>query len=115
MYRITTPTHTYTLPMTTSSLKEIVVTYKQTLIPKIDLPSASVTITKHYQDGTLPSGMTLDDKKVIIRLTQEETKQFDAKFPIVSQVRVLTNDDDSYASQYFQVDVENVLNEEVLS
>lgn len=105
MYRVTTPTHTFTLPLDTSTLKEIQVSYKQ----------GNLKLIKHYQDGTLPPGMTLDDKKVIIRLTQEETKQFDADYAVVSQVRVLTNDDDAFASQYFQVDVENVLNEEVLS
>ena len=105
MYRVTTPTHTFTLPLDTSTLKEIQVSYKQ----------GNLKLIKHYQDGTLPSGMTLDGKKVIIRLNQEETKQFDADYPVVSQVRVLTNDDDAFASQYFQVDVENVLNEEVLS
>lgn len=50
MYRATTPTHTFTLPIETSTCSEILVSYKQ----------GSVTINKHYQDSTLPEGMSLD-------------------------------------------------------
>ena len=105
MYRVTTPTHTFTLPIQTATCKEIQVTYKQ----------GETTILKHYQNATLPSGMTLDGKNVIIKLTQEETKAFNARFGVVAQVRVLTNDDDAFASQIFTVSVNDVLNEEILA
>ena len=105
MYRVTTPTHTFTLPMNTQYLKEIQIMYKQ----------GGLKITKHYQDGTLPSGMTLDGKKVIIKLTQEETKQFDARGNVAIQVRVLTDDDDAFASQIFTLGIDEVLNEDILS
>ena len=104
MYRVTTPTHTYTLPMDTSTLAEIQVTYKQ----------GDVSLVKHYQDGALPEGMTLDGPDVVIDLTQEETKAFAAPMPVRSQVRVLTASGKSYASQVFTVSVSEVLNEEVL-
>lgn len=39
MYRATTPTHTFTLPMDTSNCLEILVTYKQ----------GNVQLDKHYQ------------------------------------------------------------------
>lgn len=104
MYRVTTPTHTFTLPIETSSCKEIQITYRQ----------RSTELVKHYQDSTLPSGMTLDGKNVIIRLTQEETKAFQAK-PAEVQVRVLTTGEDAYASQVFKIWIDEVLNEEILS
>ena len=104
MYRVTTPTHTYTLPMDTATLSEIQVTYKQ----------GSVSLVKHYQDGVAPPGMTVDEDKVMIRLTQEETKAFAAPTPVRSQVRVLTDDGSAYASQQFSIAVGEVLNEEVL-
>lgn len=103
MYRLTTPTHTFTLPINTALCSEILVTYKQ----------ARTTVNKHYQDGTLPPGMTLDDKTIIIQLTQEETKKF-AEGTVSIQVRVLTNAGQAFASQIFRAINNDVLNEEVL-
>lgn len=104
MYRATTPVHTFTLPIETNTCKEIQVTYKQ----------GHTMLVKHYQDNTLPDGMTLDGKKVIIRLTQEETLKFCPNDAARVQVRVLTDDDSAYASQRFKVSITNVLNEEIL-
>lgn len=103
MYRVTTPTHTYTLPIETSSCKEILVSYRQN----------NVLLEKHYQDGTLPSGMTLNGKEVIVNLTQAETKAFD-KGKIDAQVRVLTTANKAFASQIFTVTHKDVINEEIL-
>lgn len=103
MYRVTTPTHTYTLPIETSTCKDILVSYKQN----------NVRLEKHYQDGTLPSGMTLDGKKVIVNLSQVETKKF-VKGSVDSQVRVLTNADKAFASQHFTISIKDVNNEEIL-
>ena len=105
MYRVTTPTHTFTLPIETSTCKEILVTYEQ----------GNETLEFHYEDNTLPDGMTLVNKDVMIRLTQEQTKAFSAKKPIVVQIRVLTSDDEAFASQIFKVFVNDVLNDEVLA
>ena len=52
---------------------------------------------------------------MIVKLTQEETKAFNSRFSVYTQVRVLTNDDDAYASQIFTVKVNDVLNEEILA
>lgn len=104
MYRATTPIHTFTLPIQTSNCKEIQVTYRQ----------GPAKVVKHYQDGVLPEGMTLDEDKVIIKLTQAETLKFCPKDPAYVQVRVLTTDDSAYASQRFKVSINNVLNEEIL-
>ena len=104
MYRVTTPTHTFTLPIQTSSCKEVQVTYKQN----------NTELVFHYQDGTLPDGMTFDGKDVIIRLSQEQTKAF-KPFIVQTQVRVLTTGNDAYASQVFNVSINEVLNDEVLT
>ena len=104
MYRVTTPTHTFTLPIETDTCAEILVSYKQ----------RDVQLDKHYQDGVLPSGMTLSGKTVVIVLTQEETKAF-RKGSVSVQVRVLTNANKAYASQMFTVDNNQVLNEEILA
>lgn len=103
MYRVTTPTHTYTLPIETSNCKEILVSYKQN----------NVLLEKHYQDGTLPSGMTLNGNDVIVNLTQAETKAFkNGKIDV--QVRVLTNANKAFASQMFTITHKDVINEEIL-
>ena len=104
MYRVTTPTHTFTLPINTNVCKEIQVTYEQ----------GSTELVKHYQDGVLPDGMTIDGETVVINLTQEETKRF-KKGAVKVQVRVLTNADKAFASQIFSVKANDVLNDEVLA
>lgn len=104
MYRATTPTHTFTLPIDTSTCKEILVTYKQN----------KTKLDKHYQDSTLPSGMTLDGANVIIKLTQAETLMFSHDHSVYAQVRVLTVDDSAYASQRFKISINDVLNEDIL-
>lgn len=104
MYRVTTPTHTYTLPIETSNCKEVLVSYKQN----------NVLLEKHYQDETMPSGMTFDGKMVIVNLTQAETKAF-SKGKIDVQVRVLTNANKAFASQIITVTNKDVINEEILA
>lgn len=104
MYRATTPTHTFTLPINTSDCLEIQVTYKQ----------GGVVLVKHYQDNVLPSGMALDGKDVIISLTQEETLMFSENSKAKVQVRVLTQTNDVMASQKFPVKIQGVLNGEIL-
>ena len=107
MYRVTTPTHTFTLPIQTSTCVKIKVTYRQ----------LATKLSKLYQDQTLPTGMELDGKKVIVKLTQDETKQFNATDPdnpVYAQVRVRTEGGDVFASQKFKVSLEDVLDDEVL-
>lgn len=104
MYRATTPTHTFTLEVNTSACDEILVTYKQ----------GAVTLDKHYEDNTLPDGMTLDGKKVIIKLTQEESLMFaEGKFAEV-QLRARMGAD-VLATKKFKVIINGVLNEEILA
>ena len=105
MYRATTPTHTFTLPDQAASYAEIHITYKQN----------STELIKHSENGVLPPGMSFDDKDVIIRLTQDETKLFIANKFVYIQVRVLTSGGDVYASKVFTCKINDVLNDEVLS
>lgn len=102
-YRVTTPTHTFILPIDTSECSVIQVTYKQ------DCKS----LVKKYADGVLPSGMMLDEDSVVISLTQEETKAFKVG-SVEVQMRVLTNGGEAYASDIFTVGVTKVNNEEIL-
>lgn len=104
MYRATTPTHTYKLPIQTSDCKIIKVIYKQ----------GETKIVKYYMGNTEADGMTLDGDKVIIKLTQEETLMFNAKEPVSAQIRVLTNDDDAFASRRFRIAVNETQDEEIL-
>ena len=104
MFRATTPTHTFTLDVSTSTCDEILVTYK------ID----DVVLNKHYENGTLPAGMTFDNKKVIIKLTQEETLTFPAGKPVKVQLRARIGTD-VLDTSIFKVTVNEALNEEILS
>ena len=103
MYRVTTPTHTFTLPLDTSEFSKIQITYNQ----------KGNVLVKEYKDGTLPSGMTLDEKDVVLNLTQEETKLFSVG-AVGVQVRAKTNGGKAYASNKFKVSVVEVFNEEIL-
>lgn len=103
MYRVTTPTHTFTLPDAANTYSVIQIAYRQ----------KSVNLVKQYEDGTAPSGMELDGNNVIIMLTQEETKQFSAGSAKV-QVRVLTAQGEALASKIFTISIDDVINEEVL-
>ena len=105
MYRATTPPYTYTLPIETSTCKEILVTFKQ----------GCTVINKHYQDGVLPPGMTLNGKHVYVELTQEETLKFNEGKSALTQIRVLTSADKAYASKKFGIQIKDVLNEEILA
>jgi len=104
MYRATTPTTTFTLEVETSSLAQVLVTFKQD----------DVSLNKHYRNGTLPSGMTFDGKKVIVKLTQEESLLFDEGKQTYAQLRAKTLAGDAVATKKFPVNVHSSLNEEIL-
>lgn len=103
MYRVTTPTNSFTLPFSTDECSVIQVTYKQN----------DKVLTKQYENGVCPSGMALDDDTILLSLTQEETKSF-SKGKVTAQVRVLTTGGKAYASQKFTIGVNDVQNEDIL-
>ena len=104
MYRATTPTTTFTLEVEASSLSQVLVTFAQD----------DVKLNKHYRNGTLPDGMTFDDKKVIVKLTQEETLLFDEGKQTYAQLRAKTSSGDVVETKKFNVVVHSSLNEEIL-
>ena len=103
MYRATTPTHTFTLPMDPAECTEIQVAYEQ----------GPVELVKLYQDNTFPPGMSFDENDVLITLTQQETSQFKEGRAYV-QIRVRYGGK-VLASQKMNVSVFDVLNEEILA
>ena len=102
MFRATTPTHTFTLPIDTSRLSKILITYAQ---------NGNIVLEKTEAD------CTLEGCNVSLTLTQEETLLFttedDARISI--QIRVLTADGKAYASEIEKEFARNCLNEEVLA
>lgn len=104
MYRTTTPTHTFTLPIDTSTCLVIKVVYSQ----------IKGKLIWEYKNNTLPDGMTLSGKDVMVHFTQEQTKSLVSEYPIKAQIRVLTNTNDAFSSQIFSVGVEQPLDDEVL-
>lgn len=104
MYRVTTVIDRYTLPVDTSNYQVIRVTYSQ---------PPNVKIIKTYQHGELSDGMQLDGRKVIITLTQEETKKFKSGYAL-SQVRALTNDGKAKTSKTFRLPIDSVLDDVVM-
>ena len=103
MYRATTPTHTFTLPVNPAECDEIQVTYKQ----------GGTTLEFHLENNILPPGMAVERNNVEITLTQEQTLMFD-KGKAQVQVRVRM-DNTVKASQKFNISVFDSINEEILS
>lgn len=104
MIRVTTATHTFTLPIATNTCDEIQLTYKQ----------YNRKLVKHYHDGLLPEGMTLDGNDIVQVLSQQETSMFE-EGDVKVQVRVLTKAGKVLGSKEMNIDVLDTLNEEILS
>lgn len=98
MIRGTTPTHVYTLPIDTSLIDKIKITYAQ---------KGEIVLTKEKDDCTF-AGNT-----VTTELTQEETFKFDASL-VQIQIRVLTLGGEALASHIRTVPCADVLEEGVL-
>lgn len=99
MIRGTTPTHTFKIPFDTSLIAELRITYKQ---------PTGVELTKCETD------CTLSENSIAVKLTQEETLQFNHKYNVEIQVRILTQGGDVVASKVLTTTVEKCLNDEVL-
>ena len=104
MYRATTPTHTFTLPIDTSTCSVVQVSYEQ----------GTAKVVKTCRDGETTPGMMLDGQDVIVVLSQEETKVFKVGIVFV-QLRVLTTSDEAFASKVFKIPVKQVLSEDILT
>ena len=99
MYRYTTPTLLFNLPIETNTLEECFVTIKQ---------SESVLIEKQLAE------MTTEEKTLKITLTQEETALLKANEYMYVQLRCKDANANAYASKIFKIATEQVLKEGVI-
>ena len=108
MIRATTPRHTFIFEdINPQSFKELNIYYAQ----------QGIEILKKTKDDCAFSTQETDYSVrylVIVRLTQEETKMFKARYPVKVQIRALTEDDDAIATEEYEIPVYNVINDEVL-
>lgn len=101
MYRATTPTHRFYFPKDLSEYSEVLVTYKQ---------KGTIKLEKHKAD------LTIDGKEAKIVLTQAETKAFSpGDRSVAVQIRALESDGTARASKTYTINVNDVLNDEVLT
>lgn len=98
MYRLTTPTLAFNLPIETSTLKAVYVTVKQ----------------DDYIVEKILSDCTLEEKRLKVSLTQEETEPFEAGKNLEIQLRVKDQNGNAYASRVFCLPCEAVLKEGVI-
>lgn len=100
MIRGTTPTHEFTLSIDPSLIKDVEITYAQ---------DDSTVLTKHLKDCTL-EGNTL-----ILKLTQQDTFEFNHKKSIQVQLRALMMDNTVLGAYVKTITVEKCLSNEVLA
>lgn len=99
MIRGTTPTHIFNLPIDTSIIKEVRITYVQ---------YSKIIVEKTERD------VAMSDQTIRFKLTQEETLRFAKSTPVRVQLKVLTTDNTVLASPIRDIPVDDILNEEVL-
>lgn len=100
MIRASTPKHTFTLPFETDQIKSILISYGQ---------NDKEVLSKRRED------CSLNEKEIVVKLSQEETKLFYEDLPVEIQVRILTLTGDSLISKILEVPCEKVINDEVLT
>lgn len=109
MYRATTPTHKFEFKnLDPTTFKEMNVYYAQQGVE---------ILKKSKEDFSFTTEETDEDTIYIayVVLTQEETKLFKGgKTPVKIQLRALTADNRSLATDEYEVPVYNVINDEVL-
>lgn len=102
MIRGTTPTLQFNLPFATSIIKAVEITIKYVDGLK------KILVTKTLED------CELGETSVTTMLTQEETLQLPAPATALVQLRVLTNDDKSLATEPYSIKVKKLLAEGVI-
>lgn len=100
MIRGTTPRHEFTLPFDTAVIKCIEIVYNQDGVNRV---------IKKTED------CMMDNKTVVVRLTQEETLRFHEGNCVEVQIRVMTTAGDVMASHVMRVRCEDCLSDEVLA
>ena len=99
MFKGTTPQHTFNVNIDTSLIKEIKITYTQ---------NESEVLCKRTED------CTIEDGKIIARLTQEESFLFETGKFVFIQLRVLTLGGECLTSEILMTGVGKCLDSEVL-
>lgn len=100
MFRGTTPTHVFELPMDMSMVKRLQIIYAQ---------NDKKLFTKELSD------CTVEGPVVSVTLNQEETFKFDCRHAVQIQLRTLDMAGHALCSDVMPVSVEKCLSEEVLS
>ena len=108
MIRATTPTHTFTFKnLDPQSFRVLNIYYAQQGVEILKKEKDDCTFTEQETDeGTVYCAS--------VTLTQEETKLFKSKYDVEVQLRVLTADERSLATNKYQLKVWDVINDEVL-
>lgn len=99
MYKGTTPTHYFNVPIDTSRIKELKIVYSQKEKP---------ILAKRKEDCVIEEG------KITTTLSQEETFLFESDKFISIQMRVLMNEGACLTSKPHMVSVEKCFDNEVL-
>lgn len=99
MIRGTTPTHVFNIPFNTDIIKDVRVIYAQ---------KGEVVITKTMEECLIADG------QIGVKLTQEDTFEFDNKETVEIQIKVLTTNDDVMACNPIVISVKKCLSEELL-
>lgn len=99
MNRLTTPHFIFTLPFETSQVKCLRVYFQQ---------SGELVLEKKTEN------CEMDGSDIKLRLTQEETAQFDCTKYARIQLHILTVDGEAMVSDVYSVDVGECLGREVI-
>lgn len=97
--RGTTPTHTFTLPISAEGFKNLSIVYAQ---------NDKVIVRKEKKD------CNIEGTEIVTRLTQKETLRFDDKEKVEIQIRCLTYDDDALKTEIKTISATRCLDDEVL-
>lgn len=104
--RGTTPTHTFTLPVSGEIINNIYITYAQYGVTVVELTGDDVKIISNNTDANKCSAS--------VTLTQEQTLLFAAGNTAEIQIRFTTTSNMAFASQKIQIDVDPIIRDGVI-
>lgn len=108
MYRATTPIHEFIFKeINPETFKILNIYYSQQGVELLKKEKANCNFSSvETEDGEI--------YMVSITLTQEETKLFKSRYPVKIQLRGLTENGYALATDEYEVNVKDVINDEVL-
>ena len=123
--RGTTPYHNFILPLLSEQIKQVQITYMQNdqvILEKTKDDAVITDISDLYENASMEE-LTEEEQKscqLTVHLTQKDTLGFNfypgaEKNIAVIQIRVLTTDDEAYASNVVTERIFGVLHEGVIS